>query len=224
MPDKLKRHMLRMSGGKLYLPAAMRLVWVRDDEEGRNFGFETEIVEGGHEAGFATVRGVIRDPAGRILATGHKTESRQDFPAGWVEKAETGAIARALAMLGFGTQFSEELISGDELKRPADAPRPQAPPKQQSAQKAAAPAEQDDKKAAEPKKDIPPELAEARTRLQDARKRCGAASINAMVEGAKKGLLESIGGKVSALTVEQIDEIVGIVDKAIEAAKAKQSE
>ena len=107
MPESLRKHLLKVQGGKLYLPAAFRIVWFRD--ECPDWGVTTDLIEGGQEAGFATVKASVYNPEGRVVATGHKTETRQDFPAGWVEKAETGAVARALALVGFGTQFSPEL-------------------------------------------------------------------------------------------------------------------
>jgi hypothetical protein len=121
MPDNLRRYLIRMQGGKMYLPAAYRIVWFRD-ELGDDWGVRTELVEGGHEAGFATVHAEVLNPEGRVIASGHKTEAKADFPAGWVEKAESGAIARALALLGFGTQFTPEL--DEDGHRPADSPQP----------------------------------------------------------------------------------------------------
>lgn len=118
MPDKFRRYLLRVQGGKFYLPAAYRIVWFRD--ECPEWGIRTEIIEGGQEAGFATVRAEVLTPEGYVLATGHKTETAKDFPAGWVEKAETGAVARALSVAGFGTQFSPEL--DEEML--ADSPQP----------------------------------------------------------------------------------------------------
>lgn len=119
MPIALKRHLVKLQGGKYYLPAAYRLVWFRD--ECPDWGIHTQLIEGGYQAGFATVQATISSPDGRVVASGMKTESRDDFPAGWVEKAETGAIARALAVAGFGTQFAPELE--DDGSRPADTPR-----------------------------------------------------------------------------------------------------
>jgi len=107
MPETLQKFLLRVQGGKLYLPAAYRIVWFRD--ECPDWGIATTLVEGGFEAGFATVKAEIYNPEGRLIASDYKTESKQDFPAGWVEKAATGAIARALALSGFGTQFAPEL-------------------------------------------------------------------------------------------------------------------
>lgn len=121
MPDNLRRYLIKMQGGKMYLPAAYRIVWFRD-ELGDEWGIRTKLVEGGHEAGFATVHAEILNPDGRVIASGHKTEAKSDFPAGWVEKAESGAVARALALLGFGTQFTPEL--DDDGFRPADSPQP----------------------------------------------------------------------------------------------------
>jgi hypothetical protein len=121
MPDNLRRYLIKMQGGKMYLPAAYRIVWFRD-ELGDDWGIRTQLVEGGHQAGFATVHAEVLNPEGRVIASGHKTEAKSDFPAGWVEKAESGAVARALALLGFGTQFTPEL--DDDGYRPADSPQP----------------------------------------------------------------------------------------------------
>ena len=120
MPDHLRRFLIKMQGGKMYLPAAYRIVWFRD-ELGDDWGIRTSLVEGGHQAGFATIHAEILNPAGRVIASGHKTEAKSDFPAGWVEKAESGAVARALALMGFGTQFTPEL--DDDGRRPADSPQ-----------------------------------------------------------------------------------------------------
>ena len=118
MPENLRKYLLRVQGGKFYLPAAYRIVWFRD--ECPDWGIATTLVEGGFEAGFATVKAEIFNPEGRLIASDYKTESKQDFPAGWVEKAATGAIARALALTGFGTQFAPEL--DEEVF--ADSPQP----------------------------------------------------------------------------------------------------
>jgi hypothetical protein len=91
MPDNLRKFLIRVQGGKMYLPAAFRIVWFRDLCPG--WGIETQLIEGGQEAGFATVQARVYDPEGRVIGSGIKTETRQDFPAGWVEKAETGSIA-----------------------------------------------------------------------------------------------------------------------------------
>jgi hypothetical protein len=120
MPESLRKFLLKVQGGKLYLPAAYRIVWFRD--ECPDWGIVTTLVEGGYEAGYATVKAEIFNPEGRLIASDYKTENRQAFPAGWVEKATTGAVSRALALTGFGTQFSPEL--DDDSYSPASNPQP----------------------------------------------------------------------------------------------------
>jgi len=65
------------------------------------------------------MRAVIKDQTGRLIATSHKFESKEGFPD-FIEKAETGAIGRALALCGFGTQFCADEL--DEGKRIVDSP------------------------------------------------------------------------------------------------------
>ena len=101
--------------GKDYLQVAHRLVWLR--EERPLWSIETEIVK--LEEKFALARATIRDEAGRVIATGHKREDAGHF-GDFIEKAETGAVGRALAYCGYGTQFcADELDEGDRI---ADAP------------------------------------------------------------------------------------------------------
>jgi hypothetical protein len=103
--------------GKDYLPVAQRLVWFRERyPEG---SIQTEIVQDGKKA---TARATIAVPINNnyvVLATGHKIETEDSFPDGHAEKAETGAIGRALAMAGFGTQFEPEFEEGERI---VDAP------------------------------------------------------------------------------------------------------
>lgn len=67
--------------------------------------------------GFVVFRAVVKDGKGGV-GTGTKSEKAASF-ADYIEKAETGAIGRALAALGFGTQFAPEL---DEEHRIVDSP------------------------------------------------------------------------------------------------------
>lgn len=71
-----------------------------------------------HANGFCIFRASITDGKGGS-ATATKSEKAASF-ADYIEKCESGAIGRALAMLGYGTQFT-----GDELAeqhRIVDAP------------------------------------------------------------------------------------------------------
>ena len=67
--------------------------------------------------GYARFKATVTDGKGGH-ATGTKTENAANFPD-YVEKAETGSIGRALAALGYGTQFAPEL---DEEHRIVDSP------------------------------------------------------------------------------------------------------
>lgn len=67
--------------------------------------------------GYARFRATVTDGKGG-RATGTKSENAASFPD-YIEKAETGAIGRALAALGYGTQFAPEM---DEAHRIVDAP------------------------------------------------------------------------------------------------------
>lgn len=128
-------------GPKDYLPVQWRLVWFRElCPEGtittemldlnRSEECETEVSVWNDATrkyekvikrarGVAVFRATVTDGKGGS-ATGTKTENAACF-ADYLEKAETGAIGRALAGLGFGTQFTgDELDEGEE--RIADAP------------------------------------------------------------------------------------------------------
>jgi hypothetical protein len=70
-----------------------------------------------HANGYVVFRAVVKDGKGGV-ATGTKSEKAASF-SDFIEKAETGAIGRALAGLGYGTQFAPEL---DEQHRIVDSP------------------------------------------------------------------------------------------------------
>lgn len=100
--------------GKPYLQVAYRLVWFR--EEHPHATIETKVIELNDK--FTVFKAIICDESGRILATAHKREDVSHFKDN-LEKSETGAIGRALALCGYGTQFAPEL---DEAERLADSP------------------------------------------------------------------------------------------------------
>lgn len=116
---------LRDLKGKQYLEVTYRVLWMREDHP--DWGIETAFLT--LDAKIAIAHATIRDSMGRILAQGTKTETPGGF-ADYVEKAETGAVGRALALCGYGTQFAQELEEGDRI---VDGPRdPKAPAKPQS--------------------------------------------------------------------------------------------
>lgn len=138
-PNKYVFQIKTKNGLAAYLPVQWRLVWFRTQcPDGT---IETEMLqfdpdreteeeidvwndEKKHNEkvvkranGFVIFRAIVKDGRGGV-ATGTKSEKAASFPD-FIEKAETGAIGRALAALGFGTQFAPEL---DEEHRIVDSP------------------------------------------------------------------------------------------------------
>ncbi len=138
-PREHLMHIKNKQGSTEYLPVQWRLVWFR--QECPNGTIETELVhldldkETEEETyvwnqekrrsekviktarGIAIFRATVKDGKGWI-ATGTKMEKAASFPD-YLEKSETGAIGRALAALGYGTQFAPEL---NEEHRIVDSP------------------------------------------------------------------------------------------------------
>lgn len=100
--------------GQNYLKVANRVQWFR--EEHPKYAIITEIIS--HSDNYALFRATIRDEDSQVLATAHGREDAKHFPD-YVEKAETKAVGRALALCGYGTQFTTDL---DEHHRLADSP------------------------------------------------------------------------------------------------------
>lgn len=127
------------NGSADYLPVQFRLVWFREmcpdgtietemihldldretEEETYQWNNETRRSEKvtKHAQGICIFRATVSDGKGG-KATGTKSEKAASFPD-FIEKAETGSIGRALAALGYGTQFAPEL---NEEHRIVDAP------------------------------------------------------------------------------------------------------
>lgn len=103
-------HMMKLKG-KDYLQVAWRLVWFREDHP--DFGINTEALSLTED--HAIFKTTITDANGLQVSSGHGSESKRDF-GDFIEKAETKSIGRALAMLGYGTQFAaDELDEGDRI-------------------------------------------------------------------------------------------------------------
>ena len=132
-------HLMQLQG-KDYLPVAFRLVWFREQCPQGTIETELTFIDLDRETeeevsvwneqlrrkekvtkrgtGLAIFRATVTDGKGG-QATATKMEKACAF-ADWLEKCETGAIGRALAMLGYGTQFTGcELDEGERL---ADSP------------------------------------------------------------------------------------------------------
>lgn len=100
--------------GKDYLQVMWRLVWFREDKPLWSIDTKLEQLTDNH----AVFSAKIYDENGVQKSAGYGSESMKDF-RDFIEKAETKAVGRALAMLGYGTQFAPEL---DEETRIVDSP------------------------------------------------------------------------------------------------------
>lgn len=138
-PNEHLTQLQTKDGLRDYLPVQWRLVWFR--EQCPDGSIETEMLHLDldreteeelliwnnekkqnekvvkHANGFVIFKAVVKDGKGGV-GTGTKSEKAASFPD-YIEKAETGAIGRALAALGFGTQFAPEL---NEEHRIVDSP------------------------------------------------------------------------------------------------------
>jgi hypothetical protein len=123
-------HMMDLKG-KSYLPVAARVVWFRERYPAESgWSIQTILDDGGYEKKYAVYRCEIRDPEGRLVATGHNVEDKAGF-GDFMQKAETGAIGRALATLGFGTMAAldeGEVVDSPVEKRTSFRNAPPIPP------------------------------------------------------------------------------------------------
>ena len=105
--------------GKDYLMVGHRLQWFNETET--NFRIETDFLLVDDDQTVARAVVTVFDKEGKELkrASATKRETKKDF-SDHTEKAETSAVGRALAMLGYGTQFA--LSDLDEGDRIADSP------------------------------------------------------------------------------------------------------
>src|SRR5438874_2526719 len=138
-PNEHLMQLKSSQGSRDYLPVQWRLVWFRSicpegtiDTEELEYELDREVEAETYvwnsekrrsekvtrrARGYARFRAVVTDGKGG-RATGTKSENAANF-ADYIEKAETGAIGRALAALGYGTQFAPEL---NEEHRIVDSP------------------------------------------------------------------------------------------------------
>jgi hypothetical protein len=107
--------------GKPYLQVAHRLVWLT--EKYANYKINTQFISCDDQHAVIRTEVSLLNDEGNIIrsASATKKETKGDFPD-FIEKAETGSLGRALAMLGLGTQFCTQDL--DEGNRLADSPIP----------------------------------------------------------------------------------------------------
>lgn len=107
---------LTQLSGKDYLEVKWRLLWLRTEHP--DAVIETEMAS--NDGSTAVFRARVTLPSGGG-ATGWGSESYQDF-GDYIEKAETKALGRALAALGFGTQFARDFDLDEAGRRVVDSP------------------------------------------------------------------------------------------------------
>src|SRR3954462_2163085 len=116
------KYLVNLNGRGEYLEVKWRLLWLRTEHP--EAIIETELVK--LEERDAVFKARVSIPGGGS-ATGWGSESAGDF-RDFLEKAETKAIGRALAALGFGTQFCPDHEFGAAIGRvvysPVRASRP----------------------------------------------------------------------------------------------------
>lgn len=107
-----ERYTIKVSGND-YLKAAGRILLFRIKHRGGNI--PTTIISMDEKG--ALVRAEVFDENGKQLATAHAYTSASNsakFQGRYLEKAETSAIGRALAIAGFGTDAAGEDIDEDD--------------------------------------------------------------------------------------------------------------
>ncbi len=110
---------LRKLKGSDYLEVKWRLLWLRTEHP--EAVIETELMRLELNPPMAVFRARVSIPGGGS-ATGWGQEERADF-GDYLEKAETKALGRALAALGYGTQFTEDFdFAEGDPNRVVDAP------------------------------------------------------------------------------------------------------
>lgn len=100
-----------------YLEVRWRLVWLREEHPDAIIDTEQIILTDQ----LSVFKATIEIPNGGGSATGHGSETPGDF-RDYLEKAETKAIGRACAALGYGTQFADDFEPAGEDSQPTSAP------------------------------------------------------------------------------------------------------
>lgn len=100
---------------KDYLEVKYRIHWFR--LENPKADIKTEIIQLDLNKGIAVVKATIIDAEGKELSNAHSIEEYKNFQD-YLEKAETSAAGRALAMIGYGTLQGLEFDEGKFCDNP----------------------------------------------------------------------------------------------------------
>lgn len=115
-PFDPRPYLAKLQDGREYLHVAHRLLWLRAEHP--EAIITTQLLHFDWQAGWFLFHARVEIP-GLGVAEGTGSETRESFPKGPCEKAETVAIGRALAALGYGTAFA---LADFEEGRLADSP------------------------------------------------------------------------------------------------------
>lgn len=111
-----KAHMMRVQGGREYLPVSARLIWFR--EEHPDWGIVTNPIEinmnpDGNRPPYAIFSAQIFNAEGRLMATGTKMEDLRGFGE-WLEKAECVPLTTRI-LTAEGWKAHDELRIGESV-------------------------------------------------------------------------------------------------------------
>lgn len=114
-----RQHLRELLDGTPYLDVKWRLHWLRSEHP--EAVIETQLISLDDDS--AVCKATVRIPDGGS-ATGHASSARgADGNADHIEHAETRAIGRALAALGYGAQFTEDdALQGRLTTKPTERP------------------------------------------------------------------------------------------------------
>ena len=101
--------------GKEYVEVNERIKYFRSSENYKGYSLETELIN--LDNGTVTMRAVIKDVSGRVIATGFAQEKESSSfinKTSFIENCETSAWGRALGNLGIGIDSS--IASADEVQ------------------------------------------------------------------------------------------------------------
>lgn len=110
------RRFVTRVGGADYLEVKWRVYWLRTQHP--DAVITTELIS--HQNSVAVFKAHVSIPGGGS-STGWGSEGYDDF-RDYLEKAETKALGRALAALGFGTQFTPDFDFAEGQEKVVDAP------------------------------------------------------------------------------------------------------
>ena len=114
------KYLMKVRGGADYLEVKFRLLWLRTEHPDAEVSTALATHNRSGDDRHAVFRAVVTIPGGGS-ATGYGLEEQSDFND-YLEKAETKALGRALAALGYGTQFCSDHEFGAAAGRVVDSP------------------------------------------------------------------------------------------------------